>query len=579
MRTIAVRVAVAQRRAGGYGGRMNPKFTITSRHHSSGCLPARLGLLTVAGLLLALAGCGRKPPAPEAAAPAAPARSAPDTHLPEGIAWFDGEVDAAFAAAKAADKPLFLYWGAEWCPPCAQIKATIFNQREFQERSRLFVPVYLDGDTPSAQKHGEQFGVVGYPTMILFSADGAEITRLPGGVDVDRYATILDVALNDARPVAQLVDAARKGAVLSQNDWRLLAYHSWSTDAGHTVPEAERIATFRQLSTRCPVELEADCARLYFQYLYAAADATGTGGKPLSGLERAEARERLLILLGKPSVQQSNVENLLYGASDTVGLLSDEGSPERGDLTTAWTKALDMLDAGEAGTALSAPERLNVIRARVQIAKLDAPGKALPALLLEQARSAVARVDAETKDGYAREAAINAAANLYWEADLDEEANRLLVTELTRSASPYYFMLALADLAQKAGREEEAVQWLARAYADAKGPATRFQWGASYLLGLLEMTPEDTQRIERAGLEVIGELDDSPDAFYQRTRMRLEELNGKLLDWGRSGERARVIETLRSRTAEICRGLPAGDEGRRNCEGFLKPALPATARA
>ena len=83
----------------------------------------------------------------------------------------------------------------------------------------------------------------------------------------------------------------------------------------------------------------------------------------------------------------------------------------------------------------------------------------------------------------------------------------------------------LADLAQKAGRKQEAVQWLARAYAGAKGPATRFQWGYNYLVGLLEMTPEDTQAIERAGLAVLGELDGSPDAFYQRTRMRLEQLD------------------------------------------------------
>jgi thioredoxin-related protein len=535
-------------------------------------------LLVVSVAVLALAGCGRKSPAPEAAQPPETAVAGADHH-PAGIDWFDGELDAAFAAAKAADKPLFLYWGAEWCPPCAQIKATIFNQREFQERSRLFVPVYLDGDTPSAQKHGETFGVVGYPTMILFRPDGKEITRLPGGVDVDRYATILDVALADARPVAELVAAVRAGEVLSQDDWRLLAYHSWSTDEGRTIDVNDRIATFRLLGARCPVELEGDCTRLFFEYLYAAANAAEGGGKPLSGLERAETRERLLMLLGKPSVLQSNVQNLQYGARDTISLLSDEGSPERGDLTATWTKALDMLDSGEAGTGLSAPERLNVIRARVQIAKLDSPAGPLPEPLLARARSAVAKVDAGTRDGYARQAAINAAANLYFEAGLDEEANRLLTTELTRTASPYYFMLTLADLAQRAGREDEAVQWLARAYADAKGPATRFQWGTNYLLGLIEMTPEDTQRIERAGLEVLGELDDNPDAFYQRTRLHLQQLNTKLLDWGQDAERAKVIETLRARTAEICRALPEGDTGRRNCESFLKPSPPATASA
>ena len=499
-------------------------------------------------------------------------------HLPEGIDWFDGDLEAAFAAAKTANKPLFLYWGAEWCPPCAQIKATIFNQREFQERSRLFVPVYLDGDTPSAQKHGETFGVVGYPTMILFRADGAEITRLPGGVDVARYANILDVALADARPVSELLDAQRRGETLTQNDWRLLAYHSWVSDEEKSLPDTARVATFRQMAARCPVELEGDCTRLYFEYLYAAARSVEAGGHPMSGLERAEARERLLVLIGKPAVLQANVQNLSFGAELVVGLLSDEGSPERGDLTAGWNRALDMLASGDAGTALSAPEQLNVLRARVQLARLDSPAGPLPEPLLAEARAAVARVDAGTKDGYARQAAINAAANLYWEANLDHEANQLLVNELARSSSPYYFMLALADLAQKAGRQEEAVQWLARAYADAEGPATRFQWGANYLLGLLEMTPDDTRRIESAGLEIIGELDDSPDAFYQRTRMRLEELDAKLTDWGKNPERVQVIEKLRARTEEICRGLPEGDEGRRNCESFLEPR-PASVSA
>ena len=58
------------------------------------------------------------------------------------------------------------------------------------------------------------------------------------------------------------------------------------------------------------------------------------------------------------------------------------------------------------------------------------------------------------------------------------------------------------------------------------------------------MTPEDVAGIERAGLSVLGELDGSPDAFYQRTRMRLEQLDGKLLEWGTQGERAKVLETL-----------------------------------
>ena len=83
------------------------------------------------------------------------------------------------------------------------------------------------------------------------------------------------------------------------------------------------------------------------------------------------------------------------------------------------------------------------------------------------------------------------------------------------------------------------------------------------------MTPEDVQGIERAGLSVLGELDGSPDAFYQRTRMRLEQLDTMLLEWGQTGEASKVIDTLRARTSEICRKLPEKDAGRTNCEKFL----------
>ena len=38
-----------------------------------------------------------------------------------GIDWFSGDVQAAFNAAAAAHRPVFLYWGAKWCPPCQQL--------------------------------------------------------------------------------------------------------------------------------------------------------------------------------------------------------------------------------------------------------------------------------------------------------------------------------------------------------------------------------------------------------------------------------------------------------------------------
>ena len=525
----------------------------------------RLAALAAA---FALSGCGREAPPAPVAAPADD-HGAASNHLPAGIDWYAGDVDAAFAAAKSAGKPLFLYWGAEWCPPCAQVKSTIFNRREFQDRSRLFVPVYLDGDTPSAQKQGERFGVVGYPTMILFRADGTEITRLPGGVDIERYAKILDVALADARPVGEVLKAAGSGDEVSNGDWQLLAYYDWGTDFGRALPAADRVQTLRTLAGRCPEDLPAECARLDFAFLAAAA---GTEPSPLNGLDRAIARRDVIAALASPAVVEANVDNLLYGAKDVIGLLSDPGTAERRDMTRAWSAALDRVAAGGQSPA----DRLKTLRARVILVQLDAPGQPLPPALQKEIRESVAQVDASVTDPYARQAAINAAVNLYFTAGMEADADRLLTVELGKTRQPYYFMLDLADIAQKAGRKQEAVQWLAKAYAGAEGPATRFQWGYNYLVGLLEMTPDDTATIERTGLAVLGELDGSPDAFYQRTRIRLDELNGKLLDWGKDGERAAVVAKLRERTVQICAGLPEGDAGRANCERFLNPAAKAS---
>ncbi|MCE2971142.1 MAG: thioredoxin family protein, partial [Burkholderiales bacterium] len=106
--------------------------------------------------------------APTLAAPKASAVSG------EGIRWFDGDVDAAFALAKREKRPLFLYWGAVWCPPCNQVKATVLNRQDFIAAARPFVPVYIDGDATGAQRLGTRFQVAGYPTMIVFRPDGTE---------------------------------------------------------------------------------------------------------------------------------------------------------------------------------------------------------------------------------------------------------------------------------------------------------------------------------------------------------------------------------------------------------------------
>jgi protein disulfide-isomerase len=176
--------------------------------------------LMALGLLVLLASCHKSQPLHAQHA----------SHEPRDIAWFDGSLEGAFIVAKRENRPVLLYWGAEWCPFCHTMKSTVFPRPDFIAKSHLFLPVYLDGDDEGAQKWGEEFGIQGYPTLIVLDAEKHEIIRLGAGRDVAQYAAILDLALDNLQPADALLQTAAGGKVLNADECRRLAYNSWELD-------------------------------------------------------------------------------------------------------------------------------------------------------------------------------------------------------------------------------------------------------------------------------------------------------------------------------------------------------------
>lgn len=223
---------------------MSRRFTFTAHQPIRLLCLLRILLSGIAAPLVMVA-CSKAPDA--VALPQKPA-VVTSAKSPTAINWAkpDGaSVDAIFAKAKADNKPVFLYWGAVWCPPCNQIKATVFNRPDFIEKSRAFIPVYLDGDTPGAQKLGTQFKVRGYPTTILFKPDGTELTRLPGEVDAAQFMQLLSLGLAATQGIKETLTQAltdADGKSLSADAWRMLAFYSWDTDEAQLVPKKELAA-------------------------------------------------------------------------------------------------------------------------------------------------------------------------------------------------------------------------------------------------------------------------------------------------------------------------------------------------
>jgi thiol-disulfide isomerase/thioredoxin len=508
--------------------------------------------------------------APEAGSSSHVAESADEG--PQGIEWFEGSVDEAFAYAKAHDKPVFLYWGAAWCPPCHYVKKTIFAKRAFIERSRLFVPVYLDGDTDKAQELGEKLGVLGYPTMIVYDSSGREVTRIPGGIDIGAYASVLDSALAAASPVSETVSAVLDGrARLGASSCRLVAYYSWSQDNERILAERDPVAVFSALRGACPSQASKERARLYLEELDARLEAAKNASVSLADEQKAPAVEALERILGDYALAKDNRYYVFFAAAELARAVTAPGSEARRRLTSDFLRVLNRMQ-GDA--SLYPSERLYTVIGKIQLAGLDGGSAAeVPRALRDEARRLVAWADASTSDPYERQVVMNAAWGVLTEAGLEDEAGAMLAKEIGKSSQPHYFMSGLAELARRAGHDQEAIAWLRRAYDAAEGQATRFQWGVNYVIGLLEMTPDDTDVIEQETLRLFGGLKGSAaSAFYQRTTARMKRLESKLLDWNKDDRHRASLETIRAGVRKICAGIDEQEPSRANCEAFLAAA-------
>ncbi len=481
----------------------------------------------------------------------------------DDIAWEkiqNGSVDAAFAKAKEQNKPLFLYWGAVWCPPCNQVKATVFSRKDFVAQTKSFIPVYLDGDAPGAQKIASQFNVRAYPTTVLLKPDGKEIMRLPGEVDPLRYVQLLAQGVRHAVPMAHLVKRATTGqgaSTLAAKDWETLAFYSWDLDDASLAKVDDRAKLLRTLAVACPSSHVIAKQRLLLK-------ALALHGKDKE-LPLKQSVETFAALVNDAIKARPVYDILLFSPAELLEASAKLDVKQSAQLRV---KISTLLDTAAGDKTLSWNDRISAVSAKFELLPEEQKLKP-PSGWVNQVTSVVNAANAGIKNKFERQSVIPSAADLLTSYGLVDQSNKLLTEELPKAVAPYYHMLVLSANAKKQGNNSAALDWSQKAFETSQGPATKIQWGSGYVRRVVELSPNDATRIEKASLAVIQGLEPTPDTFYERNSRSLARMGSQLNQWNTSPDRAIVVQRLQNELAKVCAKLPANDAARQSCDGVF----------
>jgi len=531
-------------------------------------MPLRQLAVLLLPLLLLAACTGERNPTPgQAASPPAAETTAPL----QSIAWFDGTLEEAFAAARTQDKPLFVYWGAEWCPYCKQLQATIFVREEFIQMSRQFIAIDMSNGTSEKVRQGERFNIMGLPTVIVFAPDGSELTRIPGGMDLEQYAAALALTLERLRPVSALLAAAQAGNRLEDDDWRLLGSHDWWPAPDDILGEQKAEVVLAQLAADCPPQLSLACSGLRLSATRAWLNA---GEEERDAAMRAAHLGGFSAILEDPALRRAHIVSLSGLGADVVKVMAagEEQAPLQASL-------LQHLGAAVDDASLNILRRAAVLSGWSEVAAaLLEEGATLPPEQAQWLRDSAEQMLAELSP-YEIHAGVNSLSWAYYQAGLQEETRTTLARGIAESKTPYYFMATMGHIELDAENEAAALDWFRKAWDATSQPFDRARWGGSYLRKLLELTPDQVAEIEQTATQWLEEVLAQPDALEIFARS-LERMSEKLLAWS-EGEpgRAEVIAALRADMAAHCGAGETDATSAASCAGFLQAAELASAGA
>lgn len=495
-------------------------------------------------------------------------KKAKDHH--SDIHWQKSGMPEALKLAKKEKKPLFVYWGAVWCPPCNVLKSTLFTEKKFTQATQDYVSVYLDGDTEEAQSWGETLKVMGYPTLMLLTPEGQEIMRLSPYNTTEDLVNTMGYVKNQWSPISETLDQLLAAGTVDVQKLKIISNYSWSQDKDARDNPKKYFDKLYELDKKL---VDPSYAKEKSQIFMSALSLELNGIKEkekLSVKRKNELRERVEAIVKNPAQLEANVAIFAYDDVAIVNHLTQANvkkaiSPDRKNFITLYLQKLKDLRSTATmnyDNYYSTYYPIVDFHKEYQWPLEESDKKAL----VEYSEKALATSKGDAKK---RVALMSHITYLLFQMGEKQKAKDLLLAEMKTAINPYYLMSTMGYFEKEEGQKSKALEWYEKAYKAAEGPATQLQWYGNYIKNLIKLAPEKKSEIKQHVQALMQDYTKMADAYLGRNYRVLESVKKSLTDWSKDKKDQIWMKSLKKEGLNRC--LKSDQEiHRKNCEKFYK---------
>lgn len=114
----------------------------------------------------------------------------------DSIKWVHDYQDG-IEQAKSTGKAAMLFFTADWCPPCVELKKHVFTDASVVAASKSLVNISIDVD--QQRQVMKDYRVRGIPAIFFLNSNGATIARFSGPRSTRNFVKHMQAAANNTQ--------------------------------------------------------------------------------------------------------------------------------------------------------------------------------------------------------------------------------------------------------------------------------------------------------------------------------------------------------------------------------------------